>query len=91
MPDTPRPTPAAATLATVRRQLLHAATFCGNLSPGQLDQIAARLTASLRDYATTDTRADRCAQRPLRARSGFTECPHRSRNPYHGPAPDSDR
>ncbi|WP_373281878.1 DUF6374 family protein [Nocardia thailandica] len=45
MPDTPRPAPPAATLATVRHQLLHAAVTCANLSPEQLDQFAARLTA----------------------------------------------
>ncbi|MFD4432170.1 DUF6374 family protein [Nocardia sp. NPDC058497] len=75
MPEMPRPAQTAATLATVRRQLLDTAAFGITLAPDQLEQVAARLTEVLRGYAEADTRRYPRLRRPHRPRSPRTVHP----------------
>ncbi|MGW5575761.1 DUF6374 family protein [Nocardia thailandica] len=72
MPEKPRSDPAAATLATVRRQLLDAAAFGKTLSPDQLEHIAARLGECLRAYAQAV--GEPGTARPLHPRSRRGYC-----------------
>ncbi|MFE7720778.1 DUF6374 family protein [Nocardia rhizosphaerihabitans] len=77
MSEMPRPAATAATLATVRRQLLDTALYGTTPTGEQLDSLAARLTEVLRGYAEADIRRYPRLRRPLRPRSARTVHPWR--------------